>query len=307
MQAIELLCPVWPAPANIVAGVTTRTGGGSAAPYDAFNLALHVQDDRQSVLRNREQLADFCRRELSHADTAAKQNWNWLEQTHGTRVAMLDQLQGARRDALPADGAISRNAGEICVVLTADCLPLLLCDRSGHAVGAVHVGWRGLVDGIVDNALQAITTASETPKINCGDLYAWLGPAIGPQKFIVGEDVRQRALTYFQTRGQSGDSMQAACMEAFTALAAEPQQGAPAARPFTVADTPASLPADTTGEQHRRYLADLYQLVSLALHRNGVKHIYGGGFCTASDPKRFFSFRRDGTTGRMASFIFICN
>jgi YfiH family protein len=172
----------------------------------------------------------------------------WLNQIHGVEVIRADAP--AR---LTGDAAVTRRAGIVCAVMTADCLPILLCDRAGIGVAAVHAGWRGLAGGVVEAAVAAL---------NRSDLMAWLGPAIGPKAFEVGGEVRRA----FDDR--LGD-----CSNAFS----------------------------QTGED--RWLADLYLLARMVLHRAGVRRIYGGEYCTYSDPDRFFSYRRDGQTGRMATLI----
>ena len=290
MQAIELLCPVWPAPAQVIAGVTTRVGGSSYAPYASLNLAQHVADDANRVSQNRDQLQRFCRDELcaSTDKTRPLQQWYWLQQTHSNRVLNLDLIGQQPTSQTPrADASLTSKSHRVCVVLSADCLPILLCDRNGTRVCAIHAGWRGLLNGIVENAVHAMCKTDNTQRaLHSGQLLAWLGPAIGPQHFIVGEDVRDAAQRYFSRNAHSGhsDAAQAAplaCEHAFTRLRG----------------------ATDAGEV--KYAADLYQLATLALHRAGVRHIFGGGFCTASDAQRFFSYRRDGTTGRMASFILL--
>ncbi|MGB5326133.1 MAG: polyphenol oxidase family protein, partial [Pseudomonadales bacterium] len=222
VHGLELLCPVWPAPARVIAGVTTRVGGASEAPYDAFNLALHVDDAENSVRANRQQLADFCQHELAKK-TSFSQHWHWLEQTHGTAVRQFTETSGSNQKVIVADGGISCTPGQVCVVLTADCLPLLLCDNSGRCVGAVHVGWRGLVEGVIDNALIAMRNAvtgtlKETAPLDFRNIYAWLGPAIGPKYFIVGDDVRDRALHYFDDGKGSGINLRSSASEAFKAI-----------------------------------------------------------------------------------------
>lgn len=294
MQPIELLCPVWPAPANVVAGVTTRIGGASLEPYDSFNLALHVNDQPETVCKNRQQLAAFCIEELSHQHNS-DQRWHWLDQTHSNKVKVLGSKASEQARPWVADASITTIPGNICVVLTADCLPLLLCDVTGSCVAAAHVGWRGLAGGIIDNTLAAMQDNLANKQYS--SLYAWLGPAIGPNKFIVGEDVRSRMLDYFSRAKPGHNETGEAVNKAFRAI--DQDEGFP---------TDASNAEDTgieIAQGEKRYFADLYHLASMALHRNGVQHIFGGGFCTASDKARFFSYRRDRNTGRMASFIFI--
>ena len=165
MSAIPGFAPTWPAPPNVRAWVTER---GSAAPYGALNLALHVGDDASAVRVNRARL---------RAALALRSEPRWLTQVHGVRVLDLD-----RDDGSEADGAVTSRAGVVCVVMTADCLPVLLCDRSGTRVGVAHAGWRGLLNGV----LPAAVAACGYPK----ELVAWLGPAIGQAAYEVGPEVR---------------------------------------------------------------------------------------------------------------------
>lgn len=237
---MQYIHPDWPAPANIRTLVTTRAGGVSRPPFDGFNLADHVGDDPEAVAANRALLRQHCPDEPK-----------WLNQVHGVTVARADDLAGP----LGADASVAFQADVVCAVLTADCLPVLMCDRQGHVVAAAHAGWRGLAGGVLEATVSAMHCAP-------GDLLAWLGPAIGPQAFEVGADVR----------------------ETF------------------VADIPASALAFVPSAPGK-WLADIYQLARLSLARAGVIAVYGGGFCTYSDRQRFFSYRRDGTTGRMASLI----
>lgn len=232
----------WPAPAHVHAGCTTRLGGNSRAPYDSFNLAQHVGDDPHAVNRNRQQLKDMLA--LTHEPV-------WLQQVHGRRV-----MPAHAADPGPADAGWTDTSGVTCAVLTADCLPLLLCNRTGSRVAAVHVGWRGLVAGIIAAAVAVF----DRP----GDLLAWLGPAIGPAAFEVGPDVFD------------------ACRSAITGAEDCFRPGQPG-----------------------HWQADLPALARLALGEAGVNHCYSSGLCTYSDVRRFYSYRRDGTTGRMAGLIWI--
>lgn len=237
------LIPDWPAPANVRALQTTRTGGVSAAPYDTFNLADHVGDEPLAVAHNRQLLASLLPSEPV-----------WLQQAHGTIV-----VNTARASCLPqADACVSAHRDAVCVVMTADCLPVLLCDERGSAVGAAHAGWRGLCDGVIEAAVQAMDVPPQT-------LMAWLGPAIGPQAFEVGDEVRA----------------------AF------------------VARQPQAQEAFAPGSAKDKWLADLYRLARQRLNALGVERIHGGGFCTYADRERFFSYRRDGATGRMGTFIWL--
>lgn len=195
-----------------------------------------------SVERNRMLLSALCPSEPV-----------WLEQVHGTSVANAD-----RSGCLPmADACISRRSAAVCVVMTADCLPVLLCDVRGTVVGAAHAGWRGLASGVLEATLEDMN-------VNNGDLMAWLGPAISQDSFEVGDEVR----------------------EAF--LDVQPQANI----------------AFKHGRPGKWY-ADIYALARQRLEALGVSNIHGGGFCTYRDTDRFYSFRRDGKTGRMGTFIWL--
>ncbi len=238
----ELIRPSWPAPASVKAVSTTRLGGVSAPPWNSFNLAHHVEDDPAAVRENRRRLAEAAGLPGEPA---------WLDQVHGTRIAG----EGARD--CTADGRFTTVPGSVCAVLTADCLPVLLCNEAGTAVAAVHAGWRGLLDGVIEAALDCFPDPPSA-------IMAWLGPAIGPDAFEVGDEVRQ---AFLQKQPGSG--------EAFS--------------------------AHGTG----KWLADLYRLAAGRLKARGVTGIYGGGYCTFTDSERFFSYRRDGRTGRMASLVWL--
>ena len=244
----DWIVPQWPAPARVRSLITTRRGGVSIAPYASFNLGAHVGDDPLAVAENRRQLS----RQLPSAPC-------WLNQVHGT--AVVDA--GAARLQLPtADAAIARTVATVCAVMSADCLPVLLCDEAGSVVAAAHAGWRGLHAGILENTVAAM-------RVPGSRLLAYLGPAIGPRAFEVGEEVR------------------AAFVEAHAEAAA--------------AFTSVTRNVDGSGG----WLADLYLLARQRLARLGVKAVYGGGHCTVSQASRFFSFRRDNVTGRMASLIWL--
>ncbi|MCE1172065.1 MAG: peptidoglycan editing factor PgeF [Azovibrio sp.] len=239
----EFIIPDWPAPARVRSLQTTRLGGISLPPYESLNLGLHVGDAPEAVAGNRARVA---------ASLPAQPCW--LEQVHGTRVLDLDE-EGTRERR--ADAAFSRQPGRVCAVMTADCLPVLFCDREARVVAAAHAGWRGLLEGVLENTVAAMGLP---PAV----LMAWLGPAIGPRAFEVGEEVRQ----------------------AFTARD-------PAAAACFVPGVPG------------RHLADLYGLARLRLKACGLTSIHGGGYCTHGEAARFFSYRRDGRTGRMASLIWL--
>lgn len=241
---MELIRPDWPAPERVRAVSTTREGGVSTGPYAALNLGDHVGDAPAAVARNRALLR-------AHLGLAVEPHW--LRQVHGCEVVAASAGCPGRE----ADAALAEAPDAVCVVMTADCLPLLICDREGTRVAAVHAGWRGLLDGVVERAVAALGVAPET-------LLVWLGPAIGPDAFEVGAEVRER----FVARDP----------EAWSAFRPRPDG---------------------------RWLADLFQLARQRLSRLGVEQVYGGGDCTFSQPQRFFSYRRDGVTGRMASLIWL--
>lgn len=246
MTEPQFILPDWPAPKNVRAAVTTRAGGVSHAPYDSFNLASHVGDDPASVRENRMRLG---------AVLVLPAKPVWLKQVHG--VAVVNATQGGVEPE--ADGAVAAQPGVVCAVLTADCLPVLLCNRSGTKIAALHAGWRGLAGGVMEAGVQALGTSGE-------ELLAWLGPAIGPARFEVGPEVRTAFMQH---------DTQAA--QAFRAV------------------------------REGKYLTDIYQLARLRLQRLGVAAVYGGGFCTVSERARFFSYRRDGVTGRMAALIWLAD
>lgn len=166
MSAVPGFAPDWPAPPPVRAWVTER---GSAARYGALNLAVHVGDAADAVAANRDRLRAALR---------LRSEPRWLEQVHGTRVLDLDS-----EDAVAADGAVTGRPGVVCAVLTADCLPVLLCDRKGRRVGAAHAGWRGLLNGVLPAAVAALRSDPQ-------DIVAWLGPAIGQAAYEVGAEVR---------------------------------------------------------------------------------------------------------------------
>lgn len=244
--------PDWPAPAGVIALSTTRQGGCSRPPFESFNLAQHVGDDAAAVAANRAMLQARL-----PPGTAVQ----WLSQVHGRAV-----VEAGRGASCPeADAAWSAVPGLACAVLTADCLPVLFCDRGGHRVAAAHAGWRGLLAGVLEATVAAMGADPD-------QLLAWLGPAIGPAAFEVGNEVR-------------------------VAFLGEARSGADFAQVESC-----FLPGRGAED---RYFADLYTLARLRLQQAGVTAIHGGGYCTYSDPGRFYSYRRDGQTGRMASVVML--
>lgn len=232
----------WSAPSRVKAGVTTRNGGVSQAPYDSLNLAQHVGDAPSAVAENRAMLS-----RLLHLPNEPI----WLNQVHGIQVC-TDVQAGTT-----ADACVSTRAGQVCAIMTADCLPVLLCDQQGTMVAAAHAGWRGMAAGVIAETVKRM-------QVDPAQLMAWLGPAIGPQAYEVGEDVRTVFLNL--------------------------------AKDYAVAFT-----EHTPG----KWMMDLYAAARLQLVGLGITQITGGEFCTYSDPSQFYSYRRDGETGRMASLIWI--
>lgn len=260
MGDIPLIHADWPAPANVQAVVSTRIGGVSIAPWDSLNLGTHVADDPADVADNREQL--LCALQKISACAAPQ----WLNQVHGTVVIEADRdVQQRLHHAPDADAVTTTERGLPCVVMTADCLPVFFCDQAGTRVAVAHAGWRGLCDGVLEATLATFSDAST--------VLAWMGPAIGPEKFEVGEEVRR---AFVEKPAEKQADRQAAVLACFQ-------------------------PSHNAG----RWMADIYALARLRLQAAGVKSVHGGGLCTVTDSKRFFSYRRDGRTGRMASVIWL--
>lgn len=257
LTAADLVWPDWPdLPASIGALATSRDGGVSVAPYDdgkgsgGLNLGLHVNDDPDAVRANRDRLQSWLPGRPA-----------WIAQVHGADVVDA-KVAGPDRPVCTGDASTATAAGVVCAILTADCLPVLFADLDGKVVGAAHAGWRGLAGGVLGATVKAMRAAG------AGEITAWMGPAIGPDAFEVGQDV----------------------VDSF--VAAIPGEATHAC----FRDYP-----DRPG----KYLADMFTLARLVLARDGVERVHGGGLCTASAPERFYSYRRDGVTGRQASLIWI--
>lgn len=246
-RSIDFIIPQWPAPAHVKALQTTRIGGVSKDAYTSLNLGAHVNDDPIAVAKNRQLLSQYLPSEPV-----------WVNQVHGVEVidaAVSSCLQNA-------DAAFTTRPNVVCVTMTADCLPVLLCDKKGSVVAAVHAGWRGLCDGVIEAAVAKM-------QVPVSEVLAWLGPAIGPNAFEVGDDVREQ---------------------------------------FLAKDSRAAQAFKYHGD---KWLCDMYLIAKQRLHALGVTEIYGASvnedFCTYTDAARFFSFRRDNVTGRMASMIWLEN
>jgi YfiH family protein len=244
MQSPLVVRPDWPAPPDVKALVTLRSGGYSCGSYSSFNLATHTGDDPEAVSANRRLLRD-------HFSLPSEPVW--LEQVHSNRIVYAD---AASRGA-PADGSWCDTRACVCAVMTADCLPVLICDRNGSKVAAVHAGWRGLHAGVVSNTVTRL-------ECDPAELLVWLGPAIGPRAFEVGAEVVQA---------------------------------------FTDTNPQNTVAFRQTDERH--WMCDLYELARIELAGFGIRAVYGGNECTFTDSARFYSYRRDGDTGRMASLIWL--
>ncbi|MBX2858469.1 MAG: peptidoglycan editing factor PgeF [Cellvibrionaceae bacterium] len=252
-SAATLLQPEWPRPDNIAALITTRRHSGhSEAAFARFNLATHVGDAKEAVLANRRALASQVQVKLP-----------WLQQNHSTHIACVDA--GLAPEAA-YDGSYTRANQVACAVLTADCLPVFLCDDRGRQVMCLHAGWRGLAAGILSRGVSLFPPQAR--------VLAYLGPAICRLCFEVGAEVRESFLVAAKQRrfSQSVES-------AFVAVPDQPG----------------------------KYFADLYQLARIELQSAGVAAIYGGEFCTYCDSELFYSYRREGETGRFASLVWRCS
>ncbi len=244
-MTLRPIVPDWDVPARVRALVTTRAGGVSAGAHAGLNLGLRCGDEVEAVLENRRRLR-----------TLLPANPRWLRQVHGREVlrATPEQADDAETEA---DASVTAHARTVCAVLVADCMPVFLADTRGEAVGVAHAGWRGLRDGVIEATVAALPCAPAR-------LVAWLGPAIGPRVYEVGDEVRAAFVSH---------------------------------------DDEAAAAFAPTRPGH--WLADLYALARRRLSSCGVSRIGGGGFCTYSEPERFYSFRRDRVTGRMAALAWL--
>ncbi|VAW99001.1 FIG00003370: Multicopper polyphenol oxidase [hydrothermal vent metagenome] len=248
-MTINFISADWPAPKNIVAGTTTRSGGFSIEPYDSFNLASHVGDNIHHVQKNRQLLVTEL--DLPHEP-------KWLNQVHGTKVVDFTELENNANSQCCADAVISFESNIVCAVLTADCLPLLITDTIGSCVAAIHAGWRGLRYGIIEQTIASLNRHPDT-------LIVWIGPAISAAVFEVDNSVRDG---------------------------------------FVAIDINAEKAYSTSRPGH--WMMDLVLLAKQRLINNGIdlQSIYGGCYCSFTDNKSFYSYRRSSETGRMVSLIY---
>ena len=251
---MEFIRPEWSSPANVFALITTRSGGVSSAPYDSLNLGAHVGDSPERVAENRR---------LIHLHIPSEPIW--LNQIHSTLVSTPAQRIKPDGQPIVADAAITNKPNEVLAILTADCLPVLFSSRDGSVIGAAHAGWKGLCSGVLENTVSEILFAN--PHLSSSDLLAYLGPAIGPKVYEVGEDV----------------------YHSFKASACGIGKG-----DFQEIPT-----------KKGKYLANLYSIAKNRLHTAGLIQVSGGAYCTFLDSSHFYSYRRDGVTGRFASLIWI--
>ena len=245
---LNLITPNWSAPLHIKAFSTTRIDGVSEGAYQGLNLGLHVEDQLELVVANRN---------LLNKHLALSSPFCWLNQTHSTKLL---KIESNTEQGIEADASWANNNGQVCVVMTADCLPLLITDKNGSFVAAIHAGWRGLCDGIIEKSLSTICNELNISSTEC---IVWLGPCIGKTAFEVGAEVRDEFIEHDKQ-----------AVDAFTVY-------------------------------QDRYLADLQELARLRLAPFKVAEITASEHCTFSEPELFYSYRRDGKTGRMASLIYI--
>ncbi len=256
LSASDLIFPNWPQPANVKAFFTTRAGGVSTntdlADFATLNLGRSTGDVPEAIDENRRRVAALLPRALK-----------WLSQVHGNRVVIADEVINLIDD-VKADAIATSMPNIPCAVMVADCLPVLFCEDTGRHVAAAHAGWRGLASGVLENTVAAM-------QVPAASIMAWLGPAIGPSAFEVGNDVREAFV--------SRDPVARNCF----------------------------IPR---GDDHpNKFMADIYALARLSLARAGVARVYGGEFCTVNDASRFFSYRREGKmgrrSGRMAGVVWV--
>jgi polyphenol oxidase len=250
---MKCITPEWSPPKSVKTCISTRHGGVSHHPFDSLNLGVHVGDQVADVLANR---AIFTK-ELPAEPL-------WLEQTHSTIVS-TPKSRSKQNGTIFADASVTNIPNEVLVVMTADCLPILLTNANGTSIGAAHAGWRGLCAGILENTIKELLNLSDDKDPE--NVIAWMGPAIGPEEFEVGEDV----VLAFKNSGNAVPE------NTFQSIENKPG----------------------------KFLANIYQLARGRLEHFGIKMISGGEYCTVRDHEQFFSYRRDGQTGRFASAIWI--
>lgn len=255
-----MIKPNWSVSNKILALSTTRQDGVSCPPYDSFNLATHVGDNPLHVQQNRQALARYLQsRQATISYSAQSINpITWLDQRHTVNALKLPYTGG---DIPIADACWTTEPGEVCAVMTADCLPILITNQQATLVCAIHAGWKGLVDGIIAQTLHQLPDKAQ-------NLKAWIGPAISQTAFEVGQEV-------YDVYAEKG---------------------------FDVKAYFKRLPS-LKGHGDIKYLANLSGLARFELNRLGVEQVNESNLCTYQNPQDFYSYRRDGNTGRIASLI----
>lgn len=266
----SIVCLDWPAPKSVKACYTKRSGGYSTEPYGSFNLGDHVADSAVNVANNRKQLQKLI----------GQQAICWLQQVHGTNI--VDLRPSAAASGIKADACYTQQLNQVCSVMTADCLPVFFCDALGSQVAVAHAGWRGLHAGVLQQTLkkfqQAAQARSQLKPSNT--IIAYLGPAISQAAFEVGDDVRDAFLSLPHDQLRQG-------------------------RQYFKAGQSLDISHSDINKQHHKWMADLYGLAKDMLNNMGVSEVYGGDRCTFCEGDDFFSYRRDGVTGRMANLIWL--
>ena len=248
---MEFICPNWNAPKNVHALTSTRVGGVSVAPYGSLNVGDHVGDQLEHVSLNRKLLMEAIHDSVELSSTVELTPPQWLRQEHTCNV-VLDSTTDQHNVAY--DGQFTQQKNVICTIMTADCMPVFICNESGTSVALVHAGWRGLADGIVEKTMQLFSDTPDRLLVHCG-------PAISQAHFEIGNEVRE----------QIGGSER-----------------------FYRAHK----------EKPGHCYADLIGLLGERVSAFGAKYTHST-YCTFTDAERFFSYRRDGVTGRMVSFLWM--
>ena len=243
--------PCWPVPLRVKSIITTRENGVSKKPFDSFNIATHVGDNPELVSANRQVLENRIQQKIT-----------WLSQVHGTRVV---PLSGFTSEVIEADGCSTLRENTVCGVSTADCLPVLVCDKNGTQVAALHAGWRGLADGILSEGVAGFGCSAK-------DLFIYIGPAISQTYFEVGPEVLDYFKTAWLARHLNGD-----------------------VSPYFMKKE--NIPG--------KYFADLIGLAKAELNQLGVQNIYCDHYCTWKNNDLFYSYRKEGQTGRFISLVWL--
>ena len=233
----------WPAPKHVHAGTSLRTGGVSLSPFNKLNLGLHVGDEAKNVINNRNYLSQYLKLPSEPV---------WLDQIHSSNIISLDN----QAIDVSADGSFTTMQNKVCTIMTADCVPILFCNTSGTKVAAIHAGWKGICNGIIEKAID------EFPNQN--NIFVWIGPCISSEHYEVGKDVYEQCLNHSTS-----------LKNAFTHIKKE------------------------------HWYCDLTKIVQIILKKSGVGLIYECGLCTYKMDKLFYSYRREGVTGRTASMIWM--